>query len=336
MPREAQDAPAYRRALVTFGVISALALLWLGMQWGGAGPTVVFTNLLHLGAPLVAAALAWRRANSEPAAAQERGWRWLALACWMWAVGQMAWMTHEFWFQRATPLVERILPFPYVSDIGFLAFFVAAIPGLLLLPRGLFQATSRIRLAQDAALVALSVALLAWVFFLRRIAADAVAEDPLSMVVLLAYPTLDVILVIVAALVSAYAVPEERGSLRLLMAGAAILAVGDAAFFLLAQSRLVYVSIADATWPAAFFCFGLAALHRGPAAAKLGWVRTGPFSATLAAAALVAGLRAFMARDDPLAISLATAVGLILAWRWVQSARETRRARMTASQVTQG
>src|SRR4051812_39566798 len=216
--------------------------------------TRVVSNVVQVLAPAVAAgALGWR-ARPSP----RRGgstWAALGLGCGGWAVGQ-AWWAHQ-------EIAGAGIPFPSVADLGFVAFPVLAATALLLHPtdggaRGLWRRTS------DAVMTTAAVGLVSWESALGAIADRAAEEGRLAGALFLAYPVLDVVLIVLAVLTAAR---TRQPRLPLLVcAGLVALSVSDTVSAYLQAAGSYRGGSVDVGWVAGFLLLALAGTARPPAA----------------------------------------------------------------------
>ena len=120
----------------------------------GDQAVVVISNLGQLVAVAAAAvmcALASRTDRRHP-----RAWRWLAIGVGAWAAGQVVWTYYEV-------IAGTEVPFPSLSDVGFLTFPIASGVGLLAWLGSQSTLAARGRDLLDGAIIALSLLVLSWV-----------------------------------------------------------------------------------------------------------------------------------------------------------------------------
>ena len=181
---------------------------------------------------------------------RQRGWRTLGVGIFLYCLGDLVYTVIA-----ASTGTE---PFPSLADGPYLLGQVLVVVGILRLAapieRGLYRPASI-----DAALVATAGLFVAWPLVLDPMAIDQV--DPLSAVVALAYPLLDIVLVGVLARHVLQPGPKTR-SLLLMLTGAVVWLVTDLAYARLSGSG-EYVSgmWLDAGWLLGYVLFGAAALH---------------------------------------------------------------------------
>jgi HD-GYP domain-containing protein (c-di-GMP phosphodiesterase class II) len=171
----------------SFELSVAGGVLWLTFyaSWLAFGPSsaharLVFGNTVYL-VPIAAAALlaglAWRR--SDPAA--RPFWALVALSNAIWLAAEALWAVRQ--------LTRGTVPFPWWTDVGYLASYVLLIPALVTARRPSVRA-ERLGAFADALLVTGSMAFLWWLFILRPL---PIGSD-LASLASLAYPLLGLVL----------------------------------------------------------------------------------------------------------------------------------------------
>ena len=157
------------------------------------------------------------------------------------------------------------VPFPSLADAGYLLFPVLCLIGLFVRPSAAFVGRARIRVLLDGTMVVASLFILSWATALGAVY-HAGAQDTFSLVVSLAYPASDLMLITVVVLVASR-VRLDAG-LLLLAGGLVSMAVADSAFaYLVAAGTYGTGAITDVAWVAAFLAIGGSALFPVEAAA---------------------------------------------------------------------
>lgn len=183
-------------------------------------------------------------------------WVYLMLACASWGVGQTIWTAYEVWLGRETP-------FPSIADIGFLGFVPAAVAAIWLLPSRSGAGDNRRRLL-DGLTVTCAIALISWSTVLGPMVRAGGASG-LALVVSLAYPVSDILL-LTAALLALAQGSRRRASLVLVGLGMCAMALSDGAFaYLTTTGSFASVSLVDVGWCVAFALIGLGGLAHGEA-----------------------------------------------------------------------
>ena len=229
--------------VVAFGLV-------LHLRPGGESALRAIDDLAECGIAVAAAGCCvWRALRV--AGRSRVSWLLLAGATGGWATGNGVWSYFELLSSRATP-------FPSLADVGYLAFPALALPALLLRPSAAFSRTGRARLVLDGTMVAASVLNLSWATSLGAVY-RAGGDNRAALIVGLAYPISDVVILTVAVLVLAQA--RVRSGLIAFSAGLLAMAVADSAFsYMTAAGTYRTGSYIDVAWFAAFVLIGLSAL----------------------------------------------------------------------------
>ncbi len=217
----------------------------------GALPDDVFTryfsNLAQgvaAAAAMVSTALRARRSSGRLRAT----WAALAAACAAWTAGQVHWA----WLDMS----GRGVPFPSVSDVGFLAFAVLAAVGLVLYPAG-GGLTARWQRCCDALMTTAAVGLISWQTTLGAVLAGPSGGGGLAATLLLAYPVSDVLLIVLAVLNLSLA-RQARRPLVLVAVGLVSLSVSDSTFAYLQSVSAYDGGLVDLGWVFGFLFLCLA------------------------------------------------------------------------------
>jgi diguanylate cyclase (GGDEF)-like protein len=225
---------------------------WLIGGWGGYSTVRVVDDLGSVGFAVFATVCVGLAAWSAHGR-QRRAWICLTVGLTGWAVGEAIWA----YYQLILGMEES--PFPSVADVAYLVFPVGACLALLLFPVG-FAGQSRTRLVLDGVIVAGALFEVSWVMLLQS-AYDGGGESRFALVVSLAYPVTDLVVLTVAVLVLARARTRQRLTLSLLTAGCVLIALADSAFvYLTADDAYATGNIIDVGWIAALLLLSAAAL----------------------------------------------------------------------------
>jgi two-component system, cell cycle response regulator len=181
-----------------------------------------------------------------------------ALAWWLLIVGQVALAGADVAFFLLDMLVEEVA-YPNFTDVLYLAAYPLTALGLLLLVRARTPGWD-LPSVIDAAIVSISVGLLAWVFVISP-AATAGDQTMAARAVATAYPTVDVLLLAVAVRLMLGAGVRST-AFRLLIASMVLVLAADAAYAV--QSALGTYEAGnylDAAWMIGAALLGAAGLH---------------------------------------------------------------------------
>jgi diguanylate cyclase (GGDEF)-like protein/PAS domain S-box-containing protein len=272
--------------------------VWIAYEYLGATVTTRVDDGFSTAAPLLAA-LACGWTGFRQRGRGRVGWILLGLSCASWAAGSA---TRAYF-----GLVGQHVPFPSVSDVGFLAAVPLAIGGLAGFPTAAPRATSRLRTALDGMIIAAALLFLSWGTVLGPVfemSSGSLGETVIG----LAYPTGDLVMgAIVLFLLS-----RSRRELRLplLLVGAGILSntISDSTFTYL-QLQDEFSAIANVVgvgWVLGFLLIALGALRETgfelkpeSADTHIGAVSTVlPYFPLLPAASLAAGKEIFVGSLD--------------------------------------
>lgn len=238
---------------MAWSVVAALVVLGLCVTSVGAAGSAR-QLVVNVGVLVLAVSGAAGGVVGACGAAGRRQWGWAAVAAasGSWALGQAVWTVFE-------DVLAVDTPFPSLADVGYLGFPLFGALGLALLPerQGLGDRRRRVL---DALVVTTSVGLLSWFGVLRRVV-DADTGGTAALVVSLAYPVTDVVLVSVAVIAAAQSV-VLRVPIALLAAGAVALSLSDGGFaYLTATNAYSTGSLVDLGWWAGFAVLGVAGVH---------------------------------------------------------------------------
>jgi two-component system, cell cycle response regulator len=241
------------RRVASWAVYLAVApvvvvLYWLSPRTGGAADVVQL--VLYSGLSLSAAvALAIGIRRHKPSRAG---------AWWLLVAGQLATTTADVTFYIAHLFIGD-LAYPNFADVLYLVAYPLTAAGLLLMVRARTPGWD-LPSVIDAAIVSISVGLVAWIFLINP-AATAADEELAARVVSTAYPTMDVLLLAVAVRLM-LGVGVRTTAFRLLIASLIMTLTADAVYAV--QSTLgTYETgtLLDPVWMVGAALLGAAGLH---------------------------------------------------------------------------
>ncbi|MFI7603068.1 EAL domain-containing protein [Actinoplanes sp. NPDC049681] len=178
-------------------------------------------------------------------------WYLFAAGQFTWVVGDLVWEYYRY--------VLDVEPYPSPADYFYLSAYPMLVAGLVLLMRGRSDAARDFAALVDAAIVAIGLGLVFWVFVMHPIAADSTAST-FERIVGVAYPAADALLL--AMLARFYTgVGTRSQSVRLLGAAALLLLIGDVTYSLIELYSDADEGILDAAWLLSYVCWGASALH---------------------------------------------------------------------------
>ena len=259
---------------------------------------------------------------------------WIAMTVGLvgWAVGEAIWTYYE--------LVLEQVPFPSIADAAYLIFPVGACATLLLFPvEHIGRFRSRVLL--DGLIVAGSLFLVSWVTILAPLY-TAGGTDRLGLVVSLAYPVSDVVVLTLAAVLLVRAGVEHRLTLTLLTVGLACIALSDSLFsYLAAKDQYASGDVIDIGWAAGLLLVAVAAAvsrqttHEHSEAAELpGWASIWlPYAPLLLAGIVAAAKPSAVLRSQPVEIIAGLLVLAVLARQFLAVSENRRLLASVAHQA---
>jgi diguanylate cyclase (GGDEF)-like protein/PAS domain S-box-containing protein len=242
---------------------AAVGVVTLGLALclvtGVGGPTAARTTSnigLSVGALAAAAACLWRR--RQVAGRMRLCWLLIGAAAGSWGAGQLVWTWYE-------SILGHEVPFPSLADVGYLGMPVLTAAGLLTLPMPARNTANRARSVLDGMMIAGSLLLMSWVFVLGPLI-DAGADSTLALVISLAYPVSDVIVVTIVLFTVARGRQSHAVPMPLLLVGVGLVtfAVSDSGFaYLTMIGAYSSGAVIDIGWFAGFALVLLAAVKPG-------------------------------------------------------------------------
>ena len=170
-----------------------LLLVAVILGWLHLGPVTpeqrpLLGNVLFVITHLSLVLLSWRVAHAAWIDSHtRRGWGLITLGAFLYWCGEVIWAIQE--------LLLKVEPFPSLADVGYLSFFPFVLAGLLNFARPLISRVERILFWLDLSVVTIGTATLVWYFPLRAIT-EAQHETLIELVLTLAYPAGDAVLLV--------------------------------------------------------------------------------------------------------------------------------------------
>jgi diguanylate cyclase (GGDEF)-like protein/PAS domain S-box-containing protein len=281
-----EPAGGYLRWCLTAGVLTAVLALWLAAGLGGASVSQAVSNVA-LGFAALAAAQSCLARSRRSSGRNRWAWALLGAAALSWTAGQCCWVWYE------SILGDRA-PFPSVADVGYLAMPPLTAAGLLMLPAAAQSAANRARAVLDGLLIAGSLLLVSWVLVLRPLI-DAGGDTPLALVIGLAYPLGDVVVVTIVLFMLAHFRHAGRAPMPLALVGTGLVtfAVSDSGFaYVTLTGSYSSGAVIDLGWFVGFMLILLAARKPPPAGepAETGPVNGRPLGVLLPYLAVLAAV----------------------------------------------
>ena len=307
MARPGTAPPRTAAAATLLVTLAALGCL-LALPAGAAG---AFSDVAQGVAALLAGVLAARHVGRRADRRTRLTWRLVSAACLSWAAGEAYWC----WYSLRTDEV----PFPSLADVGFLGFALFMALALLVHPAS-GRPRAFVQRLLDGLMTATAVGLVSWLTVLGAVAGSDGVSTHLERVLLLAYPSSDVLLVVLTVLLLSR-VRGEQTALSLVGAGVVALGISDSSFAYLGAVGLYDGGLIDLGWIGGFLLIALAGTCPEPAddgAERHSGVPEGtalsasplPYVPVLVALAVVVALTL---ADRPLGrVEMLTACGMVL------------------------
>lgn len=237
------------RVAAAAAVLFVATAVWILGGWSRGTMVTIIDDIVLFVLAVIAVVLTGLAARSTRGRLRA-AWSSMMVGVLGWAMGELMWTYFE--------LVLHQAPFPTVADAGFLLLPVGACVALLLFPAE--HTTQSIgRLFLDGLIVAGSLFLVSWVTILGAVY-EAGANSRFKLVVSLAYPVSDVVLLTVAAVVLVKAGTAQRLALTLLTVGMACIALSDSTFsYLATKDEYASGNPIDLGWAAGLLFISVAA-----------------------------------------------------------------------------
>lgn len=320
--------PRTGRVAIGASVIFAAFVAWISSGWSqGASlkavDDVVFIVLSVAGAVFTACAA--RAVHGRMRAV----WTAMTIGMTGWALGEMLWAYYELALEEP--------PFPSLADAAYLVMPLGFCVGLLLFPADSGQ--SRVRTLLDGVIVAGSLFLVSWVTILSAIY-SAGPESMSAMIVSLAYPLSDVVVLTIAAMAWLRAANEQRRVLNTLMIAMVFIALSDSGFaYLTARNGYSSGGLTDVGWVAGLLLITVAATAGRdevrlpkPRADVTSWASVWFPYAPLLLAGLVAAAEPATVFQTPLVGTVGTLLMLAVLGRQYLAVTENRRLLATVAE----
>lgn len=174
------------RAVIGIAVLLAVYLAWQIFGWGGPTHRETIGDAAFWPVNVTSLVLALRVARAKPFRPEvRRAWLFIGLGLLAYLVGSIM----QFYYEA----VLHTRPYPTYADVSYLAFYPLLLVGIWQLPRARVQGFAIIRVVLDAA--AMVVAGAAAVWYVTLASATESGGTLLALVVSVAYPCGDLILV---------------------------------------------------------------------------------------------------------------------------------------------
>lgn len=149
-------------------VFQLLFVGWLVIKPGGEALLMWFDDISVAAAPLLAGVMSLVAARRYRGSKAGAAWAFIALGLFLFTFGDATWAIQEL-------ALGSEVPFPSVSDIGYLGAYPLVFVGLLLMPLAPATGRRRMKLTLDVLIGLAAIAVLSWNFiiapFWRRVLA---------------------------------------------------------------------------------------------------------------------------------------------------------------------
>ena len=256
---------AHASSRVASSLLAAAALVYLvsvvpGVRPDGPGYVPALDRWYTQAVMLAAAACCAVRAHRHRP--ERRAWGLVAASVLVYLLGD------TYYYVALVDLPTEEMPYPSLADAAWLGWYPLLASGLLHLVRARLRAVPAV-LWLDGLTAGAGAAAVAGAAFLQPLLASD-GGDLLLVLVNLAYPVADLVLLTVVTVVFHLNGWRPDATWRWIGLATAVLMLGDCVYMLqVAADTYVDGGLLDATWPVAFACLGMAALARPGAVGEM-------------------------------------------------------------------
>jgi diguanylate cyclase (GGDEF)-like protein/PAS domain S-box-containing protein len=230
-------------AFLATGALAVLAYFFVPPLAGNG----LFFNAMGLSAAVAIAAGARRHRPAE------------RTAWYLFAAAQVLFVVGDAFYYTYPKVTGTDVPFPSAGDVFYLAVYPLLVAGVVRLIRARSPRPESGAVI-DALIVGTGVGLLSWVYLMAPYAHDP-GLTAISRVVSMAYPLMDLLLLVVAARL-AIGPGRREPAFHLLVAAVTALFATDAIYgYITLNGTYETGSALDVGWLVYYFCWGAAALH---------------------------------------------------------------------------
>ena len=254
LPVQVTTDPTMRGRVVAMalGLGSAVYLAYLVTAPGSAASVTAVNDIAQAAVPLCIAFPLLVAAARRSTGRQRTSWYLLAGGALSWGLGQAVWT----WFEV---VLDQIVPYPGLADVGYLATIPFLLAGVLTFPSASLHTIGRARAVIDGLITTSAMLFASYGTFLGVI--YAAGEGRLvERILAVTYPAADIVTVSVVLAVLARRSQRWVGPLPLVGAAVLALAVADSAFaYMTARGTYGDDPMTDLGWPLAFGLLAAAA-----------------------------------------------------------------------------
>ena len=185
---------------------------WLVTKPGGDAVLLWFDDISVAAAPFLAGVMSLVAARRYWGSQTGVAWGFIALGLFLFAFGDGTWAVQEI-------ALDIEVPFPSVSDIGYLGAYPSVFVGLLLMPLAPATGMRRVKLTLDVLIGMAAIAVVSWNFIIVPLLENG-SGSILADAIGLAYPFADLGIVFAVLVLMARAAPGSSINCLLLLGGA--------------------------------------------------------------------------------------------------------------------
>lgn len=229
--------------LVAFAALVAFQLVfawWLLVNPAGDSVLLWVDDLSTVTAPLIAGIICLAVARRYSDSRNGLAWALIAVGLFFSAFGEGSWAFQEI-------VLNKEVPFPSISDVGYLGAYVPIFFGLLLMPHAPGNGLRRAKVILDVMIGIGAIGLVSWNFVISPLVQDT-SGSLLSDSIGIAYPLLDLAIIFAVLLLLARATRGDAMTPLLLVAASfAVTALADSVYtYLISQGT--YTNLLDIGW----------------------------------------------------------------------------------------
>ena len=242
----------FRSSLIFFGLVLLFHLAMITVILKDETLITYFTSLAAPVETLLAMAGLWWAARRSALYSRRLtlAWGLLTAALISWIIGDILWAVLEVGL--------GLSPFPSIADPFYFLYYPLFIAGALLMPMKRMSRSEWLKLGLDMAIVALATMLIFWYFLIGPLVKTE-ATDYLTMVLSVAYPVADVILLTALfVVISRNSELQARGPIWLLAVSVVLQVFTDSVFGYQSTAGTYAAGILSMGWIVSMFLAGLA------------------------------------------------------------------------------
>lgn len=186
---EQLDRISLKGAAVAFSGVYLVYLLIALMNLDPALKTVISDIGDIVANGIAASCLLYAAVRSEPGSRSRTVWFVFFCAQLSWTLGSIIWSIIELGFHQN--------PFPSISDVPILLFYLLFAAGIVLLPADRLSKGERLKMMLDTAIVVVASSLIFWAILIAPTIESGIESDALTKLFSVAYPVMDLVLLFV-------------------------------------------------------------------------------------------------------------------------------------------